>query len=79
MYTIMWVDSDHHNTHSCVRNNLEDAIKVADKTGGHVYDENTDRVYPEEEHTLSYEDLRALNSVLVRRVPEVLAAVVAKK
>lgn len=78
MYTIMWVDSD-HNTHSCVRNNLEEAIKMADKTGGHVYDENTDRVYPEEEHTLSYEDLRALNSVLVRRVPEVLAAVAAKK
>lgn len=77
MYTVMWVDTD-HKTHSCPKADLNEATGIADKTGGHVYDEKGDRVYPEEERYLSYDDLRALNDVLVRRVPEVLASITAK-
>lgn len=65
MYTVMWYDKkDIRRT--VRRKDLQKAKEIADVHDGRVYDEYEDRVYPEPERHLSYDDLSALNDILVR-------------
>ena len=75
MYTIRWCDKN-HNIHSCKRNNLIAAQKLADKLNGHVYDENDISIYPEEKPQLTYSDLRVINDLFIRYAGPALEAAV---
>jgi hypothetical protein len=71
MYTIMWYDSK-NTRHTVRRKDLFKAQGIADVHNGHVYDENEDRVYPEPEKYLSYDDISALNDILIRNARNAL-------
>lgn len=72
-YTVKWCDEDNRNIHTETVSDLEAAMQLADAHNGRVYDKDENRVYPEDQLQVSYEDLRAINDVIVKHAGSALA------